>query len=124
MIDIKLDSSGDIDFTNGQMRLTESIEESTYQQILITLNTFRGEWFADIEFGIPYLENDNNSIHLLGKTSKTLIDTYIIDAVLARENVEGITLYRSAPDHAENTLVVTMEVLTTTGSTIQLETSV
>lgn len=60
MSSIKLDSSGDIDFTNGQMTIlnlnrAEYLEE-TAQRLRLKLKTFLGEWFLDDRVGMPYRE--------------------------------------------------------------------
>lgn len=121
-VDIYLGADGDIDFTNGAMRLTTNIEESSVQQGLIVLKTFRGEWFANIAFGIPYLANDNNDIHLLGKSRKGLVDAYIQDALLTRENIKSIESYTSVASSKNNNLTVTVTAITNSGEVITLTT--
>lgn len=119
-IDFKLDPvTGDLDFTGSTFSLTRTIEESSQQQITIALRTYRGEWFADITAGVPYLTNDNNDVQLLGTTRKGLIDSYIQSVVLSRENIVEIVSYSSSEDPVNLTLEVSLTALTTTGETIQ-----
>ena len=88
LVDLFIDpSTGDLDLTNSQMRLTANIEECVRQKVAITLRAFRGEWVYNILFGVPYLENDNNKVQLFGKTPKAFFDTTIKSAI---ESVEGI----------------------------------
>ena len=94
MVDIYIDPiTNDIDLTNNTIRLTKSVEELTRQQVSITLNAFRGEWRFNIDFGVPYLANDNNQTQLLGAGDNTnLLDLAIKDAILSNE---GCLLYTS-----------------------------
>ena len=46
--DLVLAASGDARLVDGAERIA--------QQIKVTLLTFLGEWFLDIDFGVPYIE--------------------------------------------------------------------
>lgn len=50
------EESGDIKLTDGKFEEVFGIE-AVGQRVKDTLNTFRGEWFLDTEFGVPYLES-------------------------------------------------------------------
>ena len=55
MSDIKIDSSGDIEESNGDLSLTtgtDSIDQFLRQK----LRTFFGEWFLDNRVGLPYFQ--------------------------------------------------------------------
>lgn len=111
--------TGDIDLSNnGLMRLTENIEESSRQQVLISLSTFKGELFWDINAGIPYLRNDNNDIQALGERTKQFLDALIQNDVLTRENIIGITSYESELDKLSGKLTVNVSATTNQGEVI------
>lgn len=50
------ETTGDIKLTNGKFEEVFGIE-LVGQKVKDTLNTFKGEWFLDTEFGVPYLES-------------------------------------------------------------------
>ena len=100
------------------MRLTETVEENTRQRVAITLGAFRGEWFKNILYGVPYIENDNNPINILGKADKDLFDSQIKQAILSREGVSGLISYSSTVDKINRTVSVSFVAKTDTGSLI------
>ena len=121
-IDIYLDPlTGDIDLTNNTMRLTETIPESSRQQVLIDLSTFKGEWYANILAGIPYLVNDYNPVQLLGTADKVTFDIEIKGSILSRENIASLASYESIFNKQERTLTVSFEAITNTGEEVVVE---
>lgn len=56
-IDILLDADGDISLANGDFVYSTGID-AVVQQVKIALQMIRGEWFLDLDEGIPYFEND------------------------------------------------------------------
>ena len=119
-VDYLLDESGDIALVNGSIKLTETIEQSSKQQVLISLNTFKGEWDFNILAGIPWLINENNPIQVLGKSTKILIDAVIQQDILDRENIEELLSYESELDKSTRELSISFEARTSEGSTIKI----
>jgi hypothetical protein len=117
-IDYLLGQDGDILIENGKIQLTETIEQSSKQQVTISLNTYRGEWDFNILFGIPYLVNENNPTQVLGKSTKRLIDAILQEDILNRENITEIIVFSSALDKQTRKLSINWEAKTTEGSTI------
>lgn len=119
-VDFFLDpKTNDIDISNNfTMRTTANIEESSRQQVQISLGTFKGEWFADINAGIPYLRNDNNTVKALGEEPKAFIDALIQDDILSRENIVSITSYESTFTRATGELEVVASATTKQGDVI------
>jgi hypothetical protein len=121
-VDIFLNpNTNDIDFVNNTMRLTQNIQESSRQQVLIDLSTFKGEWFFDIQAGIAYLKNDNNQEQLLGTSDKSLFDVAIKGSITSRENIVEILSYSSVFDRQARTLTVSFEATTNTGEVVSVE---
>ena len=53
---LKLDGSNDLVMVDGDLTLTTTKSEIAAQTLGITLRTFRGEWFLNSNFGVPYLQ--------------------------------------------------------------------
>lgn len=76
MFDLLLDeSTNDLILENNDLVLTSTNQESLRQRLSIHLLMYRGEWFLNTEFGVPYMQQ------LIGiaRTKET------IDAVLRSE---------------------------------------
>lgn len=54
-MDLKLDSTGDLDITNGKLSLVDGLYRIR-QQGLIRLRFLKGEWFLDAREGMPYFQ--------------------------------------------------------------------
>lgn len=122
-VDIYIDpASGDLDLSsNKTLRLTNSIEESSRQQVAITLATYRGEWFANINYGVPYLKNDNNNEQLMGANRKALLDIAIKNGILTRENIVRLISYESELNNQTRLLTVSFRAETNTGEVISID---
>jgi len=118
--DIYLDPlTDDIDLTQNVMRLTNTIEELSRQKVTIALKTFKGEWFANVNFGIPYLANDDNPIQLLGAgNNQSLIDAAVRDIILTRDGIVRIVSFSSSVDRATRSYTATFQATTEDGEII------
>lgn len=112
--------TGDLDITGGRMSITKQVEELARQKLHITLKTFKGEYFANRLFGIPYLANDNNPVQLLEKNTKDLLDLEIKSAILDTEGVTEILSY-SSNLASDRSLTVNFTALTESGEEIEVE---
>lgn len=122
MVDIYIDpATNDIGFANNTMRITQSQGELTRQKIQIWLALYRGEWFANVVAGIPYLKNDFNPVQLLGQPDKSLFDLYIREGILSREGVKSLDRYESIFDKAQRTLSVSFTFTVTEGEVVSVE---
>lgn len=112
MADLYIDpDTGDLALQNNMVRLTAGNDELTRQRIETTLRTFRGEWVYNILEGIPYLENKNNKIQLIGRAaSKEDFDSYIKQAILNKPFVTAITFYESSLDRITKKLSIRLTV--------------
>lgn len=121
-IDLYIDpETNDLAIENNTIRLTQTLQESSRQQCSISLRTFRGEWVYNTEAGIPYLANDNNPIQLLGKVNKGVIDAYIKEDILARENITKIVSYSSSLDPVTREYTVSFTAQTNAGEIVSFE---
>lgn len=120
-MDILLNDQGDIDLgTNFTMSLVKTKEQLTKQKIKITLNTNRGEWAFNINFGVPWLRNEYNNISILTKVPKGIFDSAIKDAILTREGVVEILEYRSVVDKVTRKVTVEAKVETEQGGIVSI----
>ena len=79
--------------------------EANAQRIAITLNTFRGEYFLDTQFGTPYYQ----TILGLKKFSLPLIDSELRKVILGVTGVLQLISYSSEVARAARTLHVTFK---------------
>lgn len=100
--DLMLTDDGDIMLINNAERIA--------QQIKITLLTWRGEWFLDTRFGVPYMERvlkkNPNMNHVKG-----IIRAQIL-SVPGVTNVQSIAV---AHDRKTRQLYIDYEAETTSG---------
>lgn len=115
MSDIYLDpTTGDLSITEGKLRLTQTIPEDTRQRLSIKLRTYRGEWFLDLDAGLPYLQE------ILVKGNKTLADTLIKNKIRQDSGVAQLIDYVSSINNTTNTFIVSFRASTTDGTIIQV----
>lgn len=77
-------------FVNGECPVTTTLSERMAQKLKIKLLTFKGEWFQNINYGIPYLQE------ILGhKVSKGRVDTIFQEAILEEREVAEIISFNS-----------------------------
>lgn len=98
-MDILIDSNPispgyeDAVFFNGALTkeyTTQPFVQTVAQRLKIRLLTFRGEWFLDTEYGVPYWQQ------ILGlKTPKSSLDQIFQEQVLAENGVKEITSFSS-----------------------------
>jgi len=120
--DIYIDPlTNDLAIERGRLRLTTNDGEVTRQRINITLNTFRGEWDFNINYGIPWLENANNTVQVLGKTSKNILDYEIKSAILNTEHVRSLVSYTSVVDPYERKATINFSADMEDETTITIE---
>jgi len=74
--DIKLSTSGDWDVTTGDLELTQGTD-AIKQSVRIHLEFFQGEWFLDLDAGIPYYQSimvKNPNPNLLQSVFRSALD--------------------------------------------------
>ena len=106
--------TNDLSLVAGDIRYT-NLEEQTRQRLFITLNTYRGEWFPNRFYGIPYLINDDNNIQLLGKSREGLLGAFIRSAILGTDNIEELISFNVREDPLTRTVKVEFEATMTNG---------
>ena len=108
----------DIDLTNSQLSLITEKQVATRQRLDITLNAFKGEWDFNINFGIPYMANSNNTVQLLERGRKDILDLEIKSAILSTEGVVELKSYSSVLG-TDREVVIIFSAVTESGEIIE-----
>tara|TARA_R100000656_G_scaffold119768_1_gene93780 strand:+ start:3371 stop:3742 length:372 start_codon:yes stop_codon:yes gene_type:complete len=90
-MDLLLDPvTHDIIYQNGKTLVTQSKADVVAQRLKIKLNTFLGEWFLDLDVGIPYFQQILNKVR-----NKSTIDAIFQRAILEDPDVIEMISYTS-----------------------------
>lgn len=116
MAGFKLDANGDIEVdSNGKIQLLSTFQELVRQRLDIKLKTFRGEWFLDTTFGIPYRDTgDGRAMIGKGFTSKD-IDAIYIATIKEDPDVISIEYFNSNYNPIQREYDLSFEVKTKDG---------
>lgn len=111
MAGFKLNDNGDIEVDNsGKMLLLNTYQELVKQRLDIKLKTFKGEWWLDTTFGIPYRDTgDGKAIIGKGYTQKD-VDAIYIAAIKEDRDVQRIDSFNSEYDKIQRIYNVRFEV--------------
>ena len=99
----------EIDPVTGDIRLTANVQELTRQRLEITLRTFLGEWFADIDFGTPYFQT------IFGRNSIETVNAALRTVILSVEGIQGINSFTSEIDPIEEVYSLTFTATSDSG---------
>lgn len=83
MPSLAIDNNNDIFFTNYGLTFVSDSDDEILQRIKIRLRFFQGEWFLNINHGVPYFQS------ILGEKplNLNLVSNLLIDQIL---DVEGV----------------------------------
>lgn len=91
-MDFLLDkTTNDLAVGNRDLQLVSEGDEIA-QRLNIKLKIYQGEWFRDINYGIPWYQILSQS------GNKEIIDNYIKAMILSDPDVESISKYTSVKD--------------------------
>lgn len=105
-MDIKLSLlTGDAEFVNGGTPVTQDAGESVSQKLYIMLRTFAGEWFLNVDHGIPYFQS------IFGqKVSVQAVDLIFQQKILEEEGVQELTSFSSNLNASSRTYSLSFSV--------------
>ncbi len=109
MIDLKLNEQHDLDLNGGDLNLIAGAEKIR-QQVEILLQTFLGEWFLNVEHGIPYYEKV-----LIKQANRAEIEAIIRDKIRSIEGVRRIQTFSIMVNHPTRRLRADLEMTTDEG---------
>lgn len=114
MTDVYLNADHDIDLESQNMRLTSDINgESIAQRLKITLWMFKGEYFFNEDFGVPYFQ----TIFVKG-ISREEIDTVFKSIILNVPGVIELLEYSSEFDRSTRAFSLKFKVRAESGPVI------
>lgn len=100
-------------FVNGSCPVVTDPVERVMQRLKIKLLTFKGEWFQNTEYGVPYWQE------VLGKkVSKSRVDTILQEAVLEEPGVVEIVSFSSSLERRSYSLEIQIRVRGETGTSV------
>ena len=100
------------------IRVCDTEEELVRQRLEINLKMIRGEWFADVNYGVPYFES------IYGKRPLNEVDAVFKTTIRRTEGVNSITNYVSTLDAKTRTYKAQFSVLTDTGPIENIEVTI
>jgi hypothetical protein len=107
--DLKLGMDNDLIIADGDLTLTTTKTEIAAQTLGITLKTYRGEWFLNSEFGVPYLQE------IVGVAKKKeVVDRIFLSEIANNIYIDNINSYSSSFDRDER--YYSMNVTVTVGA--------
>lgn len=107
--DLKLGQDNDLIMNDGDLVLTTTKTEIAAQTLGITLKTYRGEWFLNSNFGVPYLQE------IIGVAKKKeIVDRIFLAEIANNIYVDNINSYTSSFDRDDR--YYSMNVTVTVGA--------
>lgn len=110
MSDLRItETTGDIELVSGDLILTVN-EETIDQHVRANLRSFKGEWFLNLDDGVPYYQE------ILKKNqSPVIVDAILKEAILNSYGVTELTAFDIKVDTETRKLFLTFEVNTIEG---------
>lgn len=111
MAGFKLDVNGDIEVDNsGKILLLTTKQELVKQRLQIKLKTFKGEWWLNTSYGIPYRDTGDGKA-IIGKGfSQKDIDALYVAAINEDPDVNSIEYFYSEYDSVQRWYNLSFEV--------------
>lgn len=113
MAGFMLNDDGDIGVdNNGKMLLLSTYKELVKQRLNIKLKTFKGEWWLDTTFGIPYRDTGDGKA-IIGKgLTKSDIDALYVATIKEDPDVISIEYFNSVYTPIQRQYNLSFEVKT------------
>jgi hypothetical protein len=111
MKDFAIDPQGNSFLRNkGGFRFTGDRLEYLAQKVRTAISLFLGEWYLDINLGVPYIPVFGNK-----QDHRPLIESVMQERIIKVEGVKRITSFTSAFDPKERTLRISFTAETDAG---------
>ena len=113
--DIKLDTAGDLEVAAGDLVLV-SAADAIVQAVRIRLQFFKGEWYLDLDAGVPYYQSV-----LVKNPDPGVLQTVFRKALLETPGVLAVNALSLTQDRAARSLRVDYRVSTDVGELVSSE---
>lgn len=110
--------TGDLAIVDGDLIAVGTEEDLTRQAVVMSLKAFKGEWFRNVGYGTPWIENEDNKLSLLGKTNKPFIDSQIRLVIKSLPEVVSIESYSTVFNDASGEMLISVGVVSKSGDLI------
>lgn len=114
MSDLRL-KDGDLLIHDFDLSLTDSGSDSLAQRLSIKLQFFKGEWFLDTDFGIPYFQEI-----FVKPFIQSAMDAIFKNQILATPEVVALVRYASQFNRNQRTFAVAFTVKTKSNSFLEI----
>lgn len=108
-MNISLDSNKDIAMVDGGLPLVTGIEE-TRQLIDQTLNSFEGDWFLNLDLGLPYFQTI-----LQKSTTVSAVENIYLETIASIRGVLDIETFNLSLNDATRKADISFRVVTSDG---------
>lgn len=108
MMDMTYEDDNDIVIKNGDIEVVDEPQASA-QRMRDRLLTFRGEWFLNLQFGVPYRDN------ILIKNPRADVISAILKAEMLKSAEGTFTSFESSFNQKTRALTVSATMETTDG---------
>lgn len=99
----------DMAFENGACPTTSDLVDVVTQRLYIRLKTFLGEWFLNVEYGVPYER-------ILGqKVRKSVVDMILQEQIMMEQGVKQIEFFESSLENRTRIYACRFRVRVDTG---------
>lgn len=116
MIDIGIDqSNGDISFSSFDFRLVDGVDQIS-QNLYIRLKFVLGEWFLDINQGVPYYEDIFKK-----NQNQIIIENVFKQEIVNTRGIEEILFFESDFNREKRIFYVSFRVKTISGDALNQE---
>lgn len=109
MSDLKIGSDGDLEIKNGNLQLTNG-DDAVRQHLQQRLRTFLGEWFLDLDVGVPYFQDI-----LVKNPNVNQVDGILKQTILTTPGVVELVSFTMNSDPTARTLSVEFEYTSYSG---------
>jgi len=113
-MDIQLDTTGDLLVSNFGISTTTDAVASLVQRLKIKLQLFKGEWFLNLNAGVPYFQE----IFVKG-VDQAYIDTIFRAIITNTTDVKSLQQYSSTFDRTTRSFSFTFTALLDSTNTLE-----
>ena len=114
MKDLNMSDDGDLVLTAGRLSWVED-DELIRQNLLKRLRTYSGEWFLNINIGVPYFQ----AIFVKG-VDPEITEDFLIEEILSVIGVKEMVQFSMEFSAGSRELTVNFEVITVNGNSLTL----